>query len=95
MADKFTKNEIVGYISTKTGVNKKDVKKVLDEFFTFTKDFVLAGNEVVIHGFGRFAKKTIRRPINDYFRNKGENVPAEITVESITFRPSRKVKIRK
>lgn len=53
----MTKNDVAVEISSKTGIEKKDVKEILEGFFSIVTKSVIAGEGVYIRGFGAFERK--------------------------------------
>jgi integration host factor subunit beta len=66
--NKFTKQEIVDAVYEKSGVNRKDVKMVVDLAFEVIKDALVEGMAIELRGFGTFevrirkGKKNARNP---------------------------------
>jgi DNA-binding protein HU-beta len=50
----MNKNELVGKIATKSGLTKKDVETVLNEFLGQVTDALSSGDKVQLIGFGTF-----------------------------------------
>jgi integration host factor subunit beta len=65
---KFTKQEIVDAVYEKSGINRKDVKDVVDLVFEAIKDALVEGMAIELRGFGTFevrvrkGRKNARNP---------------------------------
>lgn len=58
--------KLIETIANQTGINKKEVEKVLDSFEAVTMDELKNGNQVTLTGFGTFSSKvrSARRGVN-------------------------------
>ena len=89
----MTKAEIVANISEKSGIEKADVLRVVEDFMVEVKDSLNSGNNVYLRGFGSFivkerAEKTGRNiSKNTTIKNPAHNIPAfkpaTVFVESV------------
>ena len=89
----MTKAEIVANISEKSGIEKADVLRVVEDFMVEVKDSLNQGNNVYLRGFGSFivkerAEKTGRNiSKNTTIKIPAHNIPAfkpaKIFVESV------------
>lgn len=91
MKQKYTKAEITENICEKIGVNRKDIHKVIDEFFVEIKEALEDNRIVELRGFGTFEIKT--RKGREKARNPktGETVPVEAHGVAV-FRPGKELK---
>lgn len=62
----MNKTELVGQVSTSTGMTKKDVEKVVNAFFDTVEGALKAGDKVQLIGFGTFE-------VRDRQARKGRN----------------------
>ncbi|MDR2702245.1 MAG: integration host factor subunit beta [Spirochaetaceae bacterium] len=51
---KFTKQELVDAVYEKSGINRKDVKMLVDHVFEVIKDTLVEGMAIELRGFGTF-----------------------------------------
>jgi len=91
VSNKLTKAEIIDSIFEKTGVNRKDVHRILDEFFDELKDGLRDDRVVELRGFGTFEIRT--RKGREKARNPktGEIVPVSAHGVAV-FRPGKELK---
>ena len=92
----MTKAEIVANISEKSGIEKADVLRVVEDFMVEVKDSLNQGNNVYLRGFGSFivkerAEKTGRNiSKNTTIKIPAHNIPAfkpaKVFVESVKKR---------
>ncbi len=59
----MTKADVIAQISDKTGIEKPDVQKTLETFFTVVKDSLADGENLYIRGFGSFINKKRARKV--------------------------------
>ncbi|MBN1495435.1 MAG: integration host factor subunit beta [Spirochaetes bacterium] len=83
----MTKSEIVDRITMQSGLRKKEVLYIVDNFIDKVKESALRGDRVEIRGFGTFYRaekkaRTVFSPI----AGKDIDVPAKTT---IAFRASK------
>ena len=79
-----TKAVLVGNVSTKSGMSKKDVEAVLDALLDSLKDSLKIGSQINLPGFGIFA-------LSDRAARTGRN-PA--TGETIQIKASKSVRFK-
>ena len=89
----MTKAEIVANISEKSGIEKADVLRVVEDLMVEVKDSLNQGNNVYLRGFGSFivkerAEKTGRNiSKNTTIKIPAHNIPAfkhaKVFVESV------------
>ena len=83
----MTKAEIVANISEKSGIEKADVLRVVEDFMTEVKDSLNHGNNVYLRGFGSFIIKTRAEKIG---RNISKNTAVIIPAHNIpAFKPAK------
>jgi integration host factor subunit beta len=56
-ANKFTKADIVDALYDKTGMNRKEIRSVIDLFIGEIKDALMKRNVIELRGFGTFEVK--------------------------------------
>ncbi|AEF81546.1 HU family DNA-binding protein [Leadbettera azotonutricia] len=54
---KYTKAEIVDSVYNKTGINRKEIRNVMDLFIEEIKDALIKRNVIELRGFGTFEVK--------------------------------------
>jgi len=90
-ADKFTKADVVGAIFGKTGMNRKDIVRVMDLFVHEVKGALMRRCVVELRGFGTFEVRTRKaRP-----RARNPKTGEAVTVRphgAVVFRPGRDLK---
>lgn len=59
----MTKADVIAQISEKTGIEKTDVQKTLETFFTVVKDSLADGENLYVRGFGSFINKKRARKV--------------------------------
>ena len=89
--DKFTKADIVDAIYNKTGVDRKEIRDVVDLFIGELKAALVSNKVIELRGFGTFEIKTRKG------RQKARNPKTGeiISVNShgiVAFRPGRDLK---
>ena len=91
MSNKLTKAEIIDSIFERTGINRKDVHRILDEFFDELKEGLEDDRIVELRGFGTFEIRT--RKGREKARNPktGEIVPVSAHGVAV-FRPGKELK---
>lgn len=88
---KLTKFELVDDISEKTGIDSKDVKAVVDSFFTSMKAALAKDMVIELRGFGTFQIKT--RKGRERARNPKTGDVAPVESHGVTiFRPGKELK---
>lgn len=81
------KTDVVSQISKKTGLEKRDVKEVVEVFFDIIKDSLVQGENVYFRGFGSFTLKKRAKKIG---RNITKNTSIVVPEHFIPyFKPSK------
>jgi integration host factor subunit alpha len=88
----LTKADMVERLFTDLGINKKDAKDLVDQFFEEIKAALADGCSVKLSGFGNFdLRDKNQRPGRN--PKTGEEIP--ITARRVvTFKPGQKLKIK-
>jgi integration host factor subunit alpha len=88
----LTKADMVEKLFTELGINKKDAKDLVDQFFEEIKGALAEGRSVKLSGFGNFdLRDKNQRPGRN--PKTGEEIP--ITARRVvTFKPGQKLKIK-
>jgi len=93
--DKFTKADIVDAIYNKTdnksGVNRKEIRYVVDLFITELKAALVSNKVIELRGFGTFEIKTRKGRQKARNPKTGEIVSAS-SHGTVAFRPGRDLK---
>lgn len=91
MQHKLTKAEIIEHIYEHLDVNRKDIHRVIDEFFEELKTALSEDKVVELRGFGTFEVRT--RKGREKARNPktGETVPVKAHGVAV-FRPGKELK---
>lgn len=83
----MTKAEIVAKISDKSGLDKEDVQKLIENFMDEIRKALESGDNVYLRGFGSFVIKTRAKKTG---RNILKNTSIEIPAHNIpSFKPSK------
>ena len=83
----MTKAEIVANISEKSGIEKADVWRVVEDFMVEVKDSLNQGNNVYLRGFGSFIVKERAEKTG---RNISKNTTIKIPAHNIpAFKPAK------
>ena len=83
----MTKAEIVANISEKSGIEKADVLRVVEDFMVEVKDSLNQGNNVYLRGFGSFIVKERAETTG---RNISKNTTIKIPAHNIpAFKPAK------
>ncbi|ROT46899.1 HU family DNA-binding protein [Candidatus Cardinium hertigii] len=83
----MTKAEVILAISRKTGLDKEDIKNIIDGLFSVIQDSVVDNQRVHFSGFGSFFKKKRARKIG---RNISANTAIIVEEHYIpSFKPSK------
>ncbi len=83
----MTKAEIVANISEKSGIEKADVLRVVEDFMVEVKDSLNQGNNVYLRGFGSFIVKERAEKTG---RNISKNTTIKIPAHNIpSFKPAK------
>ncbi|MBT3303283.1 MAG: integration host factor subunit beta [Bacteroidetes bacterium] len=81
------KTDVVSQISKKTGLEKRDVKEVVEVFFDIVKDSLIQGENAYFRGFGSFTLKKRAKKIG---RNITKNTSIVVPEHYIPyFKPSK------
>lgn len=88
----LTKADMVERLFVELGLNKRDAKELVDQFFEVIKVSLESGRSVKLSGFGNFdLRDKNQRPGRN--PKTGEEIP--ITARRVvTFRPGQKLKAR-
>src|SRR5690606_16379982 len=88
----LTKAEIAEHLFVKVGLNKRDAKHLVENFFEEIRRALESGEEVKLSGFGNFELRTKKeRPGRN--PKTGEDIPISAR-RVVTFRPGQKLKQR-
>ena len=83
----MTKAEIVSVISSKSGLEKKEVLAIVESLMECVKDSMTNGEEVFLRGFGSFI---IKRRAEKTARNIGANTTIIIPAHDVpAFKPAK------
>ena len=86
----LTKAEIAEHLFVKVGLNKRDAKHLVENFFEEIRRALESGEEVKLSGFGNFELRTKKeRPGRN--PKTGEDIPISAR-RVVTFRPGQKLK---
>lgn len=88
----LTKADMVERLFNDLGINKKDAKELVDQFFEEIKGALASGRSVKLSGFGNFdLRDKNQRPGRN--PKTGEEIP--ITARRVvTFKPGQKLKVK-
>jgi DNA-binding protein HU-beta len=82
-----TKADVIAEISSKTGIEKKDVSETLENFFQVVKDNLANQENIYVRGFGSFINKKRARKIA---RNISKNTSITIEEHFVpSFKPAK------
>ncbi len=83
----MTKAEIVANISEKSGIEKGDVLRVVEDLMVEVKDSLNQGNNVYLRGFGSFI---VKKRAEKTGRNISKNTTIKIPAHHIpAFKPAK------
>lgn len=83
----MTKADLINEISKSTGVEKAQVRQIIESFMENIKDSVIAKNPVYLRGFGSFIIKTRAKKVA---RNISKNTSITIPEHDIpAFKPAK------
>ena len=83
----MTKAEVIASIARQTGIDKEDVKHVLEKWVSVVEHAVMADQRVHFSGFGSFFRKTRAKKIG---RNISTNTSIVVQEHDIPcFKPSK------
>ncbi len=81
------KTDVVNEISKRTGLEKRDVKEVVENFFDIVKTSLINGENVYFRGFGSF---TLKKRAQKIGRNITKNTSIVVPEHYIPyFKPSK------
>jgi integration host factor subunit beta len=88
---KTTKADIIDFLYEKTGMNRKEIREIVDLFLDIIKDSLIKSRIVEIRGFGTFEIRI--RKGRQKARNPKTGEPVSVTSHGIAaFRPGRELK---
>ena len=88
----LTKADMAEMLFDELGLNKREAKEIVEQFFEEVKVALESGNQVKLSGFGNFLiRKKSERPGRN--PKTGEEIPISAR-RVVTFRPGQKLKIR-
>jgi integration host factor subunit alpha len=88
----LTKAELSEYLFNKLGLNKREAKKLVEEFFSVMSDSLARGEEVKLSGFGNFKPRDKnQRPGRN--PKTGKEIPIQAR-RVVTFRSGQKLRSR-
>ena len=83
----MTKADVIAEISSKTGIDKKDVSETLENFFQVVKDNLANQENIYVRGFGSFINKKRAKKIA---RNISKNTSIMIEEHYVpSFKPAK------
>ena len=83
----ITKNSLVEVIHNEVGLNKREAKEFIEEFFEMIKASLEEGHDIKISGFGNFTlRDKVARPGRNPKTGESIQVPEKILP---LYRPSR------
>ncbi len=83
----MTKADVIAEISSKTGIEKKDVSETLEHFFEVVKENLSNQENIYIRGFGSFINKKRAKKIA---RNISKNTSITIDEHYVpSFKPAK------
>ncbi len=88
----LTKAELSDYLFNKLGLNKRESKEIVEQFFEVMRESLARGEEVKLSGFGNFKPrdKSSRPGRNP---KTGEEIPIEAR-RVVTFRAGQKLRTK-
>ncbi|GIX21422.1 MAG: integration host factor subunit alpha [Gammaproteobacteria bacterium] len=88
----LTKAAMAEMLYEELGLNKREAKELVEQFFDVLRDALAAGEEVKLSGFGNFALRVKNeRPGRN--PKTGEEIPISAR-RVVTFRPGQKLKAK-
>ncbi len=88
----LTKADLAERLHEELGLNKREVKDIVELFFDEIRSSLESGNQVKISGFGNFdLRDKSQRPGRN--PKTGEEIPISAR-RVVTFRPGQKLKLR-
>jgi integration host factor subunit beta len=91
MAEKYTKIEIVDSLCEKTGISRKEIRSVIDNFIGELKDALVENKAIELRGFGTFEIKVRKGRQKARNPRTGETVSV-VSHGTVIFRPGRELK---
>lgn len=88
----LTKAELSEYLFNTMGLNKREAKELVEQFFDEIKDCLSRGEQVKLSGFGNFTPRD-KSPRPGRNPKTGEEIPIEAR-RVVTFRAGQKLKTR-
>ncbi len=83
----MTKADVITEIAGKTGIEKEEVAKTLESFFTVVKQSLAEGESIYVRGFGSFINKKRAKKVA---RNISKNTAMVIEEHFIpSFKPAK------
>lgn len=83
----MTKAEVIAEIVEQTGINKDDVQKAVESFFSVVQMSMEKGENIYVRGFGSFINKKRAKKVA---RNISENTAMIIDAHYVpSFKPSK------
>ncbi len=83
----MTKADVITEIAGKTGIEKEEVAKTLESFFTVVKESLAEGESIYVRGFGSFINKKRAKKVA---RNISKNTAMVIEEHFIpSFKPAK------
>lgn len=88
----LTKAELSDYLFNKLGLNKRESKEIVEQFFEVMRESLARGEQVKLSGFGNFTPRDKNsRPGRN--PKTGEEIPIEAR-RVVTFRAGQKLRSR-
>lgn len=88
----MTKADLVGKISDKLGLEKRDVQVTIESFMSEIKNALESGNNVYLRGFGSFI---VKRRAEKIGRNISKNTTVKIPAHNIPAFKAAKIFVNK
>ena len=66
----MNRSQLINILAQKTGLNKKDVKRTIDEMQKLIIQEVKGGQRICLHGFGSFQMRSPPVGADDQIKNK-------------------------
>ena len=88
----LTKAELSEYLFNKLGLNKREAKEIVEQFFEVMRESLARGEEVKLSGFGNFKPRDkVERPGRN--PKTGEETPIKAR-RVVTFKSGQKLRVR-
>jgi integration host factor subunit beta len=91
VAEKYTKTEIIDALCEKTGLNRKDIRAVIDKFIGELKGALVENKAIELRGFGTFEIK-IRKGRQKARNPRTGEIVSVLSHGTVIFRPGRELK---